>query len=112
MQIITFPNAPEWVQETQLDGRSYRLRARWNTTSNRWSLDMLTRDRTLIVAGLRLVRGAGLLFQFQDTRLPAGDLVVYDIGTPVDDYTDFPQGRAVLAYLSAAEIEALRSDQL
>lgn len=110
MQIITFPDAPEWVQETQLDGRSYRLRARWNTVSGAWSLDVLTRDQTLIIAGLRLVRGAGLLSQFQDNRLPDGDLVVYDAVNLVDDYTDFVNGRAVLAYLSASEIEALRND--
>lgn len=108
MQVLTFPDAPEWVQEVQLEGRSYRVRARWNTSSAMWSLDMLTRDRTLVVAGVRIVRGAGLLSQFQDPRLPPGDLIAYDTGgTSADDYLAFTEGRAVIAYLSSAELAEL-----
>ena len=108
MQILTFPDAPEWVQEVQLEGRSYRIRARWNTASAKWSLDMMTRDRTLVVAGVRILRGAGLLSQFQDTRLPPGDLVAYDTGGIVSgDYLAFIEGRSVVAYLSSVEIAGL-----
>lgn len=110
MRIIKFPDAPEWSQRVKLDGKSYGLRARWNTSSLAWSLDVLTSGGVLIVAGIRVVRGAAMLSQFKDARLPSGDLVAYDVGATGDEYTDFTSGRAVLAYVTAAEMAGAGSD--
>ncbi|QDP66991.1 MAG: hypothetical protein Unbinned3138contig1000_33 [Prokaryotic dsDNA virus sp.] len=107
MQRIVFPDAPGWVQSVKLDGKTYKLRARWNVSANTWSLDVLTRGERLLVAGLRLVRGQALLRQFQNLELPPGDLFVYDTGARGDEYTDFTEGRAVLAYITADEVADL-----
>lgn len=110
MYKIAFPDAPEWVQSVKLDGSTYKLRARWNTFSEAWSLDVLTKSGTLIVGGLRLVRGQALLIQFNDDDLPPGDFFVYDVSSTGDDYADFIAGRAVLAYVTEDEVSELSSD--
>ena len=110
MQVITFPDAPEWTQNVKLDGKSYRLRARWNTSSEAWSMDVLTTSKTLLVSGLRMVRGAALIGQFQNDDLPPGDFIVYDTGERVDEYSDFTEGLARLVYVTEDEVAELESD--
>lgn len=107
MQVIKFQDAPEWSQKVRLDGKSYKLRVRWNTSSEAWSVDVLTSGSVLIVSGLRIVRGQALLRQLQDARLPSGDLFAYDTGARTDEYLDFTEGRAKLAYITAQEVEDL-----
>lgn len=81
--VIPWQESPEFAQQVQLEGRTYRMRARWNTHGQAWDMDILTAQRELIVAGIRLVGGAGLLAQFRDDRLPPGELLV--IGEPSRD---------------------------
>lgn len=80
--VIPWPNFPEWEQQVQLDGVSYRLRGRYNTLSERWTMDILTADKVPIVQGVRLVRGASLLSVHVDPRLPAGDFFVVGDSEP------------------------------
>lgn len=115
MRIITFPNAPEWAQEVQLEGKTYRLRARWNTVAERWSMDILTRDKRLILGGLRLVRGQRLLRQHINPLLPPGEFVVLGEEGAIDGgfNVEAPSGRgSILAYLDASEVEALTNGEL
>ena len=115
MRIISFAQAPEWVQEVQLDGKTYRLRARWNTVSERWSMDILTRDKRMILGGIRLVRGQRLLRQHINPLLPPGEFVVMGEEGAIDGGfdTEGPCGRCSrLAYLDASEVEALTNGQL
>ena len=107
MQIIKFPDAPEWTQKVRLDGKSFKLRARWNTSSLAWSLDLLTSGSDAIVTGIRILRGQAMLRQFQDARLPEGDLFAYDTGARSGEYLDFTEGRAKLSYITASEVEEL-----
>jgi hypothetical protein len=76
MQIIPWPDFPEWEQQIQLDGVSYRLRGRYNTTSERWTMDILASDKAPIVLGIGIVRGVDLLLYHVDSRLPPGSMVV------------------------------------
>lgn len=76
MQIIPWPDFPEWEQQIQLDGVSYRLRGRYNTTSERWTMDILASDKSPIVLGIGIVRGVDLLLYHVDSRLPPGAMVV------------------------------------
>lgn len=101
MQKITFPDAPESKQSVQLDGTTYQIRLRWNFVAGAWSMDLLTRGGSLLVSGLRLVRGQLLLQQFTNDALPAGDFFVYDVASREGDYSDFIEGRAVLVYVES-----------
>lgn len=74
--VIPWPSAPEWEQQIQLDNVSYRLRGRYNTLSQKWTLDILTADKAPIVHGARIVRGVSLFSMHADPRLPAGDFFV------------------------------------
>jgi len=100
MRRIAWPSGPEWTQSVQLEGKTYRLRARWNIVSERWTMDLLTSDLALVIAGIRLVPGVRLLRQFRGGRLPTGDMVVTG-EEPV--YNSFAEGRSRLLYVEAAE---------
>lgn len=73
---IKWPDFPEWEQQVKLSGTTYRIRARYNTTAERWVIDLLTQDKEEIITGVRVVRGVLLLAQYTDDRLPSGDLMV------------------------------------
>jgi len=65
-------------------------------------MDLLTSDRALILAGMRLVPGARLLGQFRDARLPPGDMAVTG---EEPGYNSFADGRSRLLYVEAAEYD-------
>lgn len=103
-RVIQFPDAPEWQQSVSLDGRTYTLRARYNVVSEQWSMDILTRNKSLLVGGIRLVRGVRLMSQFNDDRLPPGDFAVIGEGKNGGlGCFCFREGRAQLLYLEAGE---------
>jgi hypothetical protein len=80
--IIPWPDSPEWEQNLRLSGVTYRLRGRYNVVGDRWALDILTADRELIVAGIRMLRGILLTEQHLDPRLPPGDMFLIGEGQP------------------------------
>lgn len=75
---LAFPPGPAWSQEVQLDGRAYQLRGQYNTRSDQWTLDILTRTGEPIILGKRLVLDFPLLGDETDPRLPPGGLYVVD----------------------------------
>lgn len=83
--IIPWQDSPEFAQQVQLEGTTYRLRARWNTLGEAWHVDFLTAQREPIVTGIRIVAGVSLLAQFRDDRLPPGDLFVIGCKCPTRD---------------------------
>lgn len=104
--ILTIPIAladPSFVQETALDGRTYRLLFRWNSREGFWYLTLSDLDDVPIAASLKLVPGAALLRHVTDfDRRPPGELFM--VGTPGRDTLGT---EAVLTYLDAAEKEAI-----
>jgi len=69
--------AAEFEQQVTLSGVTYRLDFKFNDEAQRYVMDIYSADRVLLVAGTPLVRGALLLQQIVDERLPDGDLIVF-----------------------------------
>lgn len=100
MRIINWPNAPEWRQDVQLEGVTYHLVARYNTVRERWTMDIYTKERSLLLGGVAILRGVLLLRQFTITGLPPGDMAV--LGDEPD--RDNMGVTSFLVYYTAAEV--------
>ena len=73
------PNgASLWTQRTSIGGRDYQLTFDWSQRDGHWRLDVADQDGNAIRTGIVLVTNRSLLRGMNDTRLPAGSLVVVD----------------------------------
>ena len=73
---IPWPEGPAWRQSLALDGRVYRLTARWNEIAGAWFFDIATRGGTMILAGCKITEGVLIGARIADNRLPPGYFVV------------------------------------
>ncbi len=72
------PGVPDQRFGVELDGTTFSLRLRWNTTAAQWFLDVCTVDEEVINAGLAVVVGFPLGVRSVDPRRPPGRLMAYD----------------------------------
>jgi len=88
MAIYTIPidtTFLSFVQETTLEGVTYRLLLRWNVRDSYWYLTIRTIEDVEILPSRRLVPGSRLLrYEADYTTRPPGELIVYG-GTPDRD---------------------------
>jgi hypothetical protein len=101
MSVFRVPPAVEersFVQETELDGTTYRLTFRWNVREGFWYVDVATTADVPIASGLKLVAGAFFLRRVAIPPRPAGDLMVTETPTESSFGND-----AVLLYLDEDE---------
>jgi hypothetical protein len=82
MPLYTLPiadPADAWEQDTQLDGRQFRLTFAWSLREEAWYLDIAARDGTLLAAGLKLAEGVNVLRREASSDLPPGPLILLDM---------------------------------
>lgn len=103
---ITFLDRADFQFEIPLDRTVYLMRLRWNHYSQSWAMDLLTRARTALVYGTRLVPGVPLLAEHAMEFRPPGEFYVF--GTPLA-FDSFTRGDATLLYLTEEEMEYLQS---
>lgn len=75
---IPWPDGPAWQQTITLDGRVFRLSARWNEIAEAWFMDIGTRAGEAIIAGIKITGGVLIGARFADNRLPPGYFVVVE----------------------------------
>lgn len=73
---VPWPQGAAWRQSVALDGRVFRMAARWNEVDEYWSLDILTRENEPIVRGVKIAEGVLLTSRYADDRLPRGWFVL------------------------------------
>jgi hypothetical protein len=98
---VTYPSV---VQETTLDGITYRLLFRWNARAGHWYLTLRTLEDVEIMPSKRLVAGARLLRQVSSPTRPPGDLLV--LATPTRSTLGNAAPLIYFDAASVAEIEA------
>lgn len=101
---ISFTDRPDFQMEVTLERVVYLMRLRWNHMASSWAFDLLTRAKSPLVYGVRLVAGVPLLMGHAKDQLPAGEFYVF--GEPVS-YSSFLDGDSRLLYLSEEELLAL-----
>jgi hypothetical protein len=108
MEIIPFQKGlPSFTEEVTLDGIVYTFEFSWNSRGGFWSMNILNRDQTQLVMGVRLVMFYGLIRKFVDRGLPNGELYVLDPSGNTDEIqqNDF-ETRLTLCYFDEDEIES------
>lgn len=91
--------------EVELEGRSYTFETRWNERAGAWFLTVKDTAGVVLVAGRKMVLGAGLLGRSPDARLPPGGLLLVDTsGTEIDPGRDDLGERVVLAYYESTGV--------
>ena len=106
-QIIAWIDNPEWTQQVRLDNVSYILTARYNYVFSYWALDILDASSTMIVSGIKIVKGMSLISQHIDPRLPPGAFLVEGLGPT--DYDGMLRNTNLLYIPVADLIEILES---
>lgn len=73
---IPWPEGAAWRQSIAIDGRVYKLSARWNEVGEFWAMNIDLRDGTPLVHGVKITTGALLTARHADNRLPPGYFIV------------------------------------
>lgn len=85
--IIKVPNQNSYFEGTKvLDGNTYRLTFRWNTTSEKWYMDIVGISNSVDIRGIAVVCGRDLLRQHGYSDL--GQIWVID-GQKMDEDPTF-----------------------
>jgi hypothetical protein len=102
---IPWIKTPAWRVEVSLEQLPFVLDFRYNSIAEAWFMDVLLRDETIVVGGIKLVQGAALLQQHIDDRLPPGEFVVVSSGVCgcAPDYDEMGAG-ASLIYVPSDEL--------
>ena len=104
-QAIPWQNSPDFQFEVSLDRFVYLMRLRWNAQAESWAMDLLTRSKTPLLLGVRLVESTALLKGFVGEYAPAGEFFVLG---PTPTVSSFESGANQLVYLTGEEISALQ----
>ena len=75
VRVIDFPSGPSWRQRVQLQGRSYILRASWNTHAGQWLFSVSDRNDLLIFSH-PLVLDNPMMGGVMTDRRPPGEFFV------------------------------------
>lgn len=94
---------PAFEMSLTLENSNFNFRIKWNDTYSYWTLDILTAQNDLILAGLKLLPSVELIRRHRDTRLPPGFLFVAATEGALNrlDYTDLGS-KAQLVYIEAS----------
>ena len=99
--IIPWQQGASFQQQVTLERVLYTIRARFNSESGYWSMDILDRNRDAIVTGIRLVMGQPLLRNCRTPLTPPGELVL--VGQGALDLKNMGDGVQLL-YVPSAEL--------
>lgn len=88
--------------EVDLEGRTYTVELRWNARSAAWYLTLRDAAGAILVAGRKVVLGAGLLGRSPAPGLPPGGIVAIDTsGADLDPGRNDLGTRVALVYYEA-----------
>lgn len=89
-------DVPFYDFEIDLEGRTYRFEIRWNGRAEAWFLTIRNSAGDILVAGRKIVLGAGLAGRSRTEGLPPGVLVAVDTTDSDVDPGRYDLGRRVL----------------
>lgn len=107
IEIPLFAN-PFFTEQVVIEGVTYNLRFRYNTSLDRWYMDLLDADGAAILLGQKLVCNKILNRFSADERNPTGVLVCQSLVTSDQNppaFADLGQ-RVRLYYATLAELNA------
>jgi hypothetical protein len=85
-QVPIDSTAEVFVQETDLDGRTFRLEFHWNDREGEWYMHVFDADDVAVAYGVKMVTGINLLRLVDNSdRRPPGDFILDDpegVGSP------------------------------
>ncbi len=78
--VIPWKDLPDFTQTIKLDNVLYKIRARWNTVHEFWTVDIYDKNGVALLLGQKLVLNTDILARYTNTALPQGKLFVVDAG--------------------------------
>jgi len=104
-ELIPIRNFPEFTEDITLDGTAYKFRFKQNFRGQFDTLDVLTKEGVVLVAGMKLCLNTSLFKRHPGRGLPPGELFVVDLSgnNDVIEFEDF-DGRIVLFYYTEDEL--------
>ncbi|HPQ71528.1 MAG TPA: hypothetical protein PKW95_20550 [bacterium] len=81
-QIPLDPTYPAQDVRVKLGEKTYRLQFIWNRRQALWSMNISTDNGTLLLSGVPLHPDSIPLQPFSNSKLPPGQIIVWDTGDP------------------------------
>lgn len=78
--IIPWRDSPDFTQTIKLSGKLYKLRSRWNTVHEFWTLDIYDSNGAPLLLGQKVLFNTDILARYTNTLLPTGKIFVIDSG--------------------------------
>lgn len=109
MITIAFPDANDIIVLVTLEGNQYKLRLLWNDVGEFWTLSVRSETGTPLIEGIRAVPNFPLLQPYHKPNVPPGELMVITSDDSLQDVgrDNFANGKAVLVYVTEAEVNAI-----
>lgn len=84
-KIIPWRDLPDFTQTLKLGGTIYKLRARWNTVAEFWTLDICDTNGDPLILGLKIVFNVDFLERNKNELLPEGSIFAVNTGNDLDE---------------------------
>ena len=109
MQTISFLDANDILTTATLDGTQYKIRMLYNDIGGYWTLSLRTTDNSPLLDGVKAVPDFPLLRPYHRPGIPPGELMVITLDTTIQTVSraDFANSKAILCYVTEAEINAI-----
>lgn len=103
LQVPTRNDIYDYTFRVELDSIIYIINIRYNTYMDKWLLDIKSSSDSPIIMGIPLLLGTNLLDRYVDSRLPAGDLFMYNIeDETIDGGIDDLGDNLIMMYMESA----------
>jgi hypothetical protein len=76
--IIPVLEYPFFIEDVTLDGNLYSFQFSWNSRGRFWTLTILDKAESILIAGIKVVLNYELLRVYRGKGLPRGGLVAVD----------------------------------
>lgn len=105
---IPLRNLAAYTFDVSLEGVAYKFRVKWNHRGQYYTLDILDKEESELVAGMKLALNAQLLRTHPGRGLPPGELFVIDVSGDTAVITQANiEDRVELIYRTEAELAAI-----
>lgn len=109
MQKIIFLDKNDILTTVKLDGSQYKIRMLWNDSGGFWTMSLRTPENTSLLEGVKTVADYPLLAPYHRPGIPPGELMIITMDSTIQvvSRSDFANSKAVLMYITEAEVNAI-----
>lgn len=108
MLVIPFRDASRWQMQIELTGQQFSMVFSWNALNEFWVMDILDRNDSPLIYGIKIVQDFLLLEPYTVTGKPLGNIVCQNIVNSTDSISRYDMNQKFqLVYYEPGELESI-----